>query len=45
MSEKKLKAKIILVKKPIVKNISPFVSKKPFGPKKIIAHNDASIKR
>lgn len=45
MSEKKLKAKITLLKKPIVKNISPFVGGKLFGPKKIIATNDATIRR
>jgi len=45
MSEKKAKAKISLIKKPIVKKVSPFVGGKQLGPKKIIAHNDATIRR
>ena len=47
MSEKKTKAKakISLIKKPIVKNVSPFVGGQQKGPKKIIAHNDATIRR
>jgi len=45
MSEKRLKPKITLIKKPIVKNVSPFVGGKSMTSKKIIAHNDASIRR
>ena len=45
MSEKKLKARITLIDKPIVKKLSTFVGGNSFGPKKITAHNDASIRR
>ena len=45
MSEKKLKAKITLLKKPIVKKLSTFVGGNSFGPKKITANNDASTRR
>jgi len=45
MSERKLKIKIALVKKPIVKKVSPFVGGNSFVPKKVTADNDASIRR
>ena len=45
MSESKIKVKIALVKKPIVKRLSPFVGGNSFGSKKITAHNDATIRR
>ncbi|MEA3384059.1 MAG: hypothetical protein U9Q20_05225 [Campylobacterota bacterium] len=45
MSENKLKATITLVNKPIIKKISPFVGGKSNVPKKMIAQNDASIRR
>lgn len=41
MSDKKLKAKIALVKKPIVKKTSSFVGGNSFGPKKIVPNKDA----
>lgn len=45
MSEKNLKAKITLIKKPIVKKLSSFVGGNTFGSKKIVPNKDAYNKR
>ena len=41
MSEKNLKPKIAVIKKPIVKKLSSFVGGSAFNPKKIVNNNDA----
>ena len=41
MSEKKLKAKLPLITKPITKNKSTFVGGNPSSPKKIVTKKDA----
>ena len=41
MSDKKLKAKITMLKKPIEKKVSSFVNGNTKGPKKIIPNKDA----
>jgi len=45
MSEKKVKATITLLKKPIVKKASSFVGGNSFGPKKMVPNKDAYNKR
>ena len=41
MSEDKLRAKIVLLKKPIIKKQSSFIGGNTFGPKKMIPNKDA----
>jgi hypothetical protein len=45
MSEKNIKAKITLLKKPIIKKPSAFVGGSSFGPKKMVPNKDAYNKR
>ena len=45
MSEKKLKAKLTLIKKPIVKKLSNFVGGNSFDHKKMVPNKDAYNKR
>lgn len=41
MSEKQIKAKMPLIKKPIVKQTSAFVGGKPTVPSKVVTNKDA----
>ena len=41
MSEKNLKVKLPVIKKPIVKQPSPFVGGKPSVPSKVVTNKDA----
>lgn len=41
MSEKNIKAKINIIKKPVVKKVSSFVGGNSFGPKKMVPNKDA----
>jgi len=45
MSENKLKAKLTVIKKPIVKKVSKFVGGNSFNSKKMVPNKDAYNKR